>query len=357
MNNTVSCDHLDGNCLCKSGWTGKTCNEKVKEPCLPGRYGENCEEMCECMTNTTRRCDQFNGTCYCDIGWTGTDCSEPIVDGFEQTGDSTNSVAIAVVVIVLVGVIAVIVFVVLFIILRRRKANGKQIFWRFCRGRRHSNSDGGAADVDDTIQYANIVSSTSEEETSNQTGSKLAVYAVVDKKKHGKKTEALDKEMHDDLTATESGKGRLDNKSETEGAADVSNSPQALDLTYNEVDRTGKLYRPNTAGSDVGYDSLKPDVSEGIADYTSCPREQLDDDNRYDGLDRTGKAYRPERVTMTTDSEYDRLTAEDSVNPGTTDEYSIAAEPGMVDEYSSIDRTGKDYRSDTETNYDKLRMN
>jgi len=40
--------------------------------CLPGFYGANCTEECDCANNAT--CDPKNGRCRCEPGWRGRRC-------------------------------------------------------------------------------------------------------------------------------------------------------------------------------------------------------------------------------------------------------------------------------------------
>lgn len=69
--NTDTCHPWSGECQCKPGWSGETCNQ----PCPLFKYGKNCEHRCNCTNNAS--CDPVNGTCICQPGFRGTKCSEP----------------------------------------------------------------------------------------------------------------------------------------------------------------------------------------------------------------------------------------------------------------------------------------
>ncbi|CAL1543309.1 unnamed protein product [Lymnaea stagnalis] len=128
---TISCDSLDGNCVCASGWSGSSCTVDVNEcaPCTsqclrtPGclcsqcpydqncynhegtfecvckegllfkptgkcgacphlTYSENCSKTCDCVQNHTLSCDATFGTCKCKPGWESHDCSVDINECF-----------------------------------------------------------------------------------------------------------------------------------------------------------------------------------------------------------------------------------------------------------------------------------
>ncbi|XP_062579994.1 protein eyes shut homolog, partial [Saccostrea cucullata] len=109
------CDHING-CVCKTGWTGESCNQDINEcnntvspcpgsnetcinndgsytcvckdgfqnstngckECENGYYGRGCDLQCLCDTNNTDSCDSMNGFCSCKEGWEGTYCSNDI---------------------------------------------------------------------------------------------------------------------------------------------------------------------------------------------------------------------------------------------------------------------------------------
>lgn len=48
--------------------------------CTNGYYGENCDQVCRCLNNSS--CDAETGSCICAPGWTGDDCSTSCPEGF-----------------------------------------------------------------------------------------------------------------------------------------------------------------------------------------------------------------------------------------------------------------------------------
>ncbi|KAL8197428.1 UNVERIFIED_CONTAM: hypothetical protein K2H54_024417 [Gekko kuhli] len=68
--NGADCDHVTGQCTCRTGFTGKHCEQK----CPPGTFGYGCQQLCECMNNAT--CDYVTGTCYCSPGFKGIRCDQ-----------------------------------------------------------------------------------------------------------------------------------------------------------------------------------------------------------------------------------------------------------------------------------------
>eukprot|EP01066_Platyproteum_vivax_P011558 Platyproteum_vivax@DN5247_c0_g1_i2.p1 len=59
-----TCNLQTGNCVCKSGLTGPTCEQKKQKGC-PNRCSGN------------GKCDEDGEMCRCFAGWTGADCSTP----------------------------------------------------------------------------------------------------------------------------------------------------------------------------------------------------------------------------------------------------------------------------------------
>ncbi|KAK3103639.1 hypothetical protein FSP39_020698 [Pinctada imbricata] len=55
--NTSLCDPVSGDCNCKPGWSGITCNMV----CPHGQFGEGCATKCDC--NSSDACDPFSGRC------------------------------------------------------------------------------------------------------------------------------------------------------------------------------------------------------------------------------------------------------------------------------------------------------
>ncbi|XP_045544826.1 multiple epidermal growth factor-like domains protein 11 [Salmo salar] len=68
--NGADCDHITGQCSCRTGFIGHSCELK----CRPGTFGYGCQQLCVCMNNAT--CDYVTGTCYCSIGYKGIRCDQ-----------------------------------------------------------------------------------------------------------------------------------------------------------------------------------------------------------------------------------------------------------------------------------------
>ncbi|XP_061188954.1 fibrillin-2-like [Saccostrea echinata] len=115
VQNTLSCNKVNGSCTCKKGWEGANCSIDIDECnstetvcptnakcsntngsfsciCIPGfamangkcvectstTYGQDCANKCTCDITNSRSCDKQNGTCYCNDGWMGANCTEDI---------------------------------------------------------------------------------------------------------------------------------------------------------------------------------------------------------------------------------------------------------------------------------------
>lgn len=48
--------------------------------CSVGKYGDNCEQDCQCENGAA--CDHISGACTCGPGWIGTYCERPCPRGF-----------------------------------------------------------------------------------------------------------------------------------------------------------------------------------------------------------------------------------------------------------------------------------
>lgn len=46
--------------------------------CRDWMYGENCKSSCACVTLHTDTCDATTGECFCKSGWTGSTCENDI---------------------------------------------------------------------------------------------------------------------------------------------------------------------------------------------------------------------------------------------------------------------------------------
>lgn len=55
-------------CMCSAGWWGSYCSN----PCPPGKYGQDCNQVCFCQNNST--CDSVSGNCTCPSGYIGDAC-------------------------------------------------------------------------------------------------------------------------------------------------------------------------------------------------------------------------------------------------------------------------------------------
>ncbi|XP_070535550.1 uncharacterized protein [Ptychodera flava] len=401
MDNTMSCDHNDGTCRCKLGWIGETCNQTCEswyfgdncsksclcdkenalfcshddgtchckpglegivcnETCPFGMYGDKCQEDCMCIENKTANCDQFNGTCYCKEGWEGKYCEIAIDTGdkSQSRGVSSNTGAIAGITIVVILIVAVVMVIAVLSILRRGKKNGKQGIMGLISNRQTTAAAESTGDGD-TITYANFASSINGRENSDQgehSETKHNVYAVVNAGRTGKKTGSERPPGNNERGYAEIGLDEINDKSSQEGAGDNAESHQPVALTYSDVDRTGKAYRTKLAIEGAEYDKLAIDDSCG-ASMIVDPGNSLAQNPKtvisYDHVDRTQRAYIQDHRDKV--NHYDNL--ESNTESGMASGYSVVGNSEKADEYSGVDRTGKSYRPDTETNYDKLKMN
>ncbi|NXB08856.1 PEAR1 protein, partial [Cnemophilus loriae] len=71
--NGGQCFHVDGGCLCEAGFQGSRCEERH---CLPGLYGLHCESRCLCHPQHSQSCHPMLGECVCLPGWAGLYCNE-----------------------------------------------------------------------------------------------------------------------------------------------------------------------------------------------------------------------------------------------------------------------------------------
>jgi len=68
--NGATCDHVDGSCRCKSGYTGARCDQM----CAPGLWGVDCIQRCRCKNSA--ECSPNTGECICAAGWRGEFCNQ-----------------------------------------------------------------------------------------------------------------------------------------------------------------------------------------------------------------------------------------------------------------------------------------
>ncbi|KAM4568634.1 N-acetylglucosamine-1-phosphodiester alpha-N-acetylglucosaminidase isoform 1-T1 [Fundulus diaphanus] len=65
-----------GGCVCDAGWRGTNCSEG----CLPGFYGDSCNQTCSCSNGSS--CDPVSGRCLCPPGFHGERCEQACPLGF-----------------------------------------------------------------------------------------------------------------------------------------------------------------------------------------------------------------------------------------------------------------------------------
>ncbi|CAJ1063120.1 N-acetylglucosamine-1-phosphodiester alpha-N-acetylglucosaminidase-like [Xyrichtys novacula] len=65
-----------GGCVCDAGWRGKNCSRE----CLPGFYGDGCNNTCTCLNGGS--CDPVRGSCTCLAGFHGNTCGQVCPLGF-----------------------------------------------------------------------------------------------------------------------------------------------------------------------------------------------------------------------------------------------------------------------------------
>ncbi|XP_060570002.1 uncharacterized protein LOC132728362, partial [Ruditapes philippinarum] len=114
---TFECNHVNGSCTCRKGWTGVLCNVDIDEceenkticeykdnstcnnengsykclcngglrdeddictECDIWKFGANCESVCSCDTANTEYCNPETGLCTCKPGWNGNICKDDV---------------------------------------------------------------------------------------------------------------------------------------------------------------------------------------------------------------------------------------------------------------------------------------
>ncbi|XP_051255305.1 N-acetylglucosamine-1-phosphodiester alpha-N-acetylglucosaminidase isoform X2 [Dicentrarchus labrax] len=63
-------------CVCDAGWRGNNCSRE----CLPGFYGDACNQTCACVNGGS--CDPVHGRCTCPSGFHGNTCDQACPLGF-----------------------------------------------------------------------------------------------------------------------------------------------------------------------------------------------------------------------------------------------------------------------------------
>ncbi|VDK44707.1 unnamed protein product, partial [Gongylonema pulchrum] len=69
------CDKETGQCTCPAGFIGTKC----EITCPANRFGEKCEKFCDCENGGT--CDRVTGQCRCAAGFTGIRCHQVCSEG------------------------------------------------------------------------------------------------------------------------------------------------------------------------------------------------------------------------------------------------------------------------------------
>lgn len=63
-------------CVCDAGWRGQNCSRE----CLPGFYGDGCNQTCACVNGGS--CNHVHGLCTCPPGFHGNTCEQVCPLGF-----------------------------------------------------------------------------------------------------------------------------------------------------------------------------------------------------------------------------------------------------------------------------------
>ncbi|KAI3361256.1 hypothetical protein L3Q82_012916 [Scortum barcoo] len=89
-------DCVDGRCRCQEGWQGAACDSLLCQPpacgphgvctaeCLPGFYGDGCNQTCTCVNGGSCSCDPVHGRAIraCPSGFHGNACEQVCPLGF-----------------------------------------------------------------------------------------------------------------------------------------------------------------------------------------------------------------------------------------------------------------------------------
>ncbi|XP_015271977.1 PREDICTED: platelet endothelial aggregation receptor 1 [Gekko japonicus] len=77
------CFHINGGCLCEAGYYGSRCEERK---CPAGLYGLTCLRPCPCDPRHTQSCHPLTGECTCKPGRAGLSCNETCPHGYHGAG-------------------------------------------------------------------------------------------------------------------------------------------------------------------------------------------------------------------------------------------------------------------------------
>ncbi|KAG7283734.1 hypothetical protein CRUP_034358 [Coryphaenoides rupestris] len=129
--NGADCDHIGGQCTCRTGFIGHNCELK----CPAGTFGYGCQQLCECMNNST--CDYITGTCYCSIGFKGIRCDQAAALMMEELnpytkispalGSERQSVGAVLGIVVLLLLIAAMLALAVWFRCRQREKGGQHV--------------------------------------------------------------------------------------------------------------------------------------------------------------------------------------------------------------------------------------
>ncbi|XP_022086846.1 multiple epidermal growth factor-like domains protein 11 isoform X2 [Acanthaster planci] len=85
--NDGECNHTNGSCDCKPGWTGQHC----ERTCPDGWYGDDCGNSCPCQNGGS--CHPVTGSCLCPIDFAGDLCQTNCQASSTNSSCQSGSVA------------------------------------------------------------------------------------------------------------------------------------------------------------------------------------------------------------------------------------------------------------------------